>query len=310
MTRSARDRAAACILLIALLFCSGPTVAGKQFLVGFAQDTLANDWRKTQVLEVTKELENHPHIRFIYTDGQGDTALQAKHIEDLAAMGVDLLITSPRDKVALTPVIRKIYERGIPVILLSRGIEGDSYTTYIHPSDTKIGQAAGKYLAAKLKGRGHILMLEGIPTATTAIQRSESFLEVMRQHPKIPVTRQVANYLRGDAIAAVESLLLQGERFDAIYAQSDSMATGARMALRHHGIKPGAIPIVGIDYINEARQAIRHGEQAISFTYPTGGAEGARAAIKILNGEQVRKEIILKSTRVSRDNVDRVEPIF
>ncbi len=310
MSRSLRDRAVAFIALLALFFSSGLSYAGKPFLVGFAQDTLANDWRKAQVLEVKKELENHPNIRFIYTDGQSDTALQAKHIEDLAAMGVDLLITSPRDKITLSPVIRKVHDQGIPVILLSRGIEGESYTTFIHPDNTSIAEAAARYLAEKLKGRGHILMLEGIPTATTAILRSNGFLDVMRRHPKIRVTRRIANYLRGDAIVAVESLLLQGERFDAIYAHSDSMATGARMALQRHGIEPGTIPIAGIDYISEARQAIRQGEQAISFTYPTGGKEGAQIAVKILNGEPVRKEIILQSIRVSRDNVDRVEPIF
>ncbi len=310
MTKSLYDGAFAFIALLALFFCSAPAYAEKQFLVGFAQDTLANDWRKAQVMDVKRELEKHPHIRFVYTDGLGDTALQAKHIEDLAAKGVDLLITSPRDKIVLTPVIRKVYEQGIPVILLSRTVEGESYTTYIHPENAEIGHAAGKYLATKLKGRGHILMLEGIPTTTTAIKRSESFLEIMRLYPKIRITRRVANYLRGDAILALESLLLQGERFDAIYAHSDSMADGARIAMHHHGIEPGAIPIVGIDYIREARQAIRRGEQAVSFTYPTGGTEGARAAVRILNGEPVPKEIILQSIRVSRDNVDRVEPIF
>ncbi len=287
-----------------------PVLADKDFFVGFAQDTLGNDWRLTQVMEVKQELDKHPNIRFIYTDGKGDTALQAKHIEDLAAMGVDLLITSPRDKTALSGIISKVHQSGIPVVLLSRGVEGNGYTTYIHPDDTKIGTSAAEYLAKRLHGRGHILMLEGVPRATTTIQRGNSFLTVMEQYPDIQITRRVGNYLRGDAILAVESLLAQGFCFDAIFAQSDSMATGARMALRHHGIESGTIPIVGIDYISEARQAIRQGEQAISFTYPTGGTEGAQAAVKILNGEQVHKEMILKSIRVSRENVDSVEPIF
>ncbi|MCU7921734.1 MAG: LacI family transcriptional regulator, partial [Candidatus Thiodiazotropha sp. (ex Dulcina madagascariensis)] len=82
------------------------------------------------------------------------------------------------------------------------------------------------------------------------------------------------------------------------------------MVLSKHGIDPKSIPSVGIDYIRSAREAIRRGEQSASFTYPTGGAEGARMALKILKGEAVPKEIVLESTMVTKDNVDQVEPIF
>ena len=88
------------------------------------------------------------------------------------------------------------------------------------------------------------------------------------------------------------------------------MATGARMALISQGVDPRTLPIVGIDYIGEAREAIRRGEQSVSFTYPTGGAEGARIALAILRGEEVQKEIVLDSVRVTRENVEMVEPIF
>jgi ABC-type sugar transport system substrate-binding protein len=282
----------------------------QRYLIGFAQDTLGNDWRLAQVMEVKRELDKHPNVDFIYTDGKGDTALQAKHIEDLVDQGVDLLITSPRDMNVLSEVIATVYRKGIPVMLLSRGIAGDSFTIFIHPDNRAIARSAGESLVDALGDRGSLLMLEGLPEATTTIQRTEGFLEVVARYPDILVTSRVANYLRGDAIMAVESVLAEGVEIDAIYAQSDSMAAGARMALKYHGIDPTTIPIVGIDYIKEARQAIRKGEQTISFTYRTGGTEGAIAALKILRGEQLPKEIIIDSIRVSRENVDSVEPIF
>ena len=120
----------------------------------------------------------------------------------------------------------------------------------------------------------------------------------------------MANFLRSESILAVERLLQRGERFDAIYAQSDSMATGARLALRRFGIDPASIPIIGIDYIEEARAAIRRGEQSVSYTYPTGGKEGAQVVIDLLAGRPVVKEQIIRSVKVTADNVERVEPIF
>jgi ABC-type sugar transport system substrate-binding protein len=282
----------------------------QRYLIGFAQDTLGNDWRLAQVMEVKRELDKHPNVDFIHTDGKGDTALQAKHIEDLVARGIDLLITSPREMFALSEVITETFNKGIPVVLLDRGIEGDAYTTFIHPENRPIARAAAEYLVEALGGRGSILMLVGVPGATPTIHRTQGFMEVVERYPEITVTQRVANYLRADAILSVESVLAQGVKIDAIYAQSDSMAAGARMALKHHGIDPGDIPIVGIDYIREAQQAIRKGEQAISFTYPTGGVEGARTALRVLQGDLPPKEIIIESIRVSRENVDSVEPIF
>jgi ribose transport system substrate-binding protein len=50
--------------------------------------------------------------------------------------------------------------------------------------------------------------------------------------------------------------------------------------------------------------------QSASFTYPTAGPEAAEAALKILNGETVPKAIEVPSQRVTKDNVETVEPVF
>ena len=39
----------------------------KTYVVGFAQDTMANDWRIAQVRSVERELKKHDFIKFIYT---------------------------------------------------------------------------------------------------------------------------------------------------------------------------------------------------------------------------------------------------
>jgi len=88
------------------------------------------------------------------------------------------------------------------------------------------------------------------------------------------------------------------------------MAAGARLALMGAGIDPKSIPLVGIDYIPEAREAIRAGEQYASFTYPTCGDVGADIALRILRGEAVPRQIEVPSQMVTQDNVDQVESIF
>lgn len=283
----------------------------ENWLVGFAQDTMSNDWRIAQVRELEQEFEKYPSVTFFHTDAKGQTAKQIQDIDDMIRRNVDVLITSPRDAKLMTPVVSKAYKKGIPVILISRRIETDDFTTFIHPDNKQIARQAATYIARRLDGKGSVFILQHIPTTTPAIHRTEAFLQEIGKYKDIRIAgMKVANSLRADAIRMTEQALWEGLTFDAIYAQSDSMASGARLALKKAGIPPGKIVIVGIDYISEAREAIRRGEQDASFTYPTGGKQGADFAMQILQGQKVPKEYVIESVGVTKENVESVEPIF
>ncbi len=298
-------------LFAALL--SAPFHAGAQdiYTVGFAQDTMGNDWRVAQVREVEEGFKDKENIRFFYTNGKSNTAMQVMNIEDMIRANVDVIISSPRDAKVMTPVIEKAYDKGIPVVLLSRTIESDKYTTFIHPKNTLIAKQAADFIAEKLGGKGKVFVLQHTPTSTPGIRRTEGFFEQIKKYPGVKVVdMKVANSLRSEAIIQTEKAIKEGLEFDAIYAQSDSMAIGAILALKQNGIDPKDIVITGIDYISEARELIKAGELDASYVYPTGGKEGVEATMKILAGKSVPKEIIIQSTQVTKENVDSVTPIF
>lgn len=288
------------------------TVSAKKKLVAFAQDTMANDWRAAQVRDLQQAFARHPDIEFIFTDAYGDTARQVEDIEKLAARGVDVLITSPRDAELMREPIARVYRKGIPVILLSRRVNGDEFTQFIAADNRVIARQAAQYLARRLNGKGRILVLQGVPTASSAIDRTAGFEEELKKSPGLSiVATKPADYLRALAIQRIEEALADKLSFDAIYSQSDSMAIGAILALKKAGLDPKKIPITGIDYIGEAREAIRAGELDASFTYPTFGKEGAEAALRLLRGgKPERKEVMVDSTPVTRANVDKVAPVF
>jgi ribose transport system substrate-binding protein len=281
-------------------------------VVAFAQDTLANDWRAAQVRDLQQRLAGERDIEFVHSDAKGSTARQVKDIEDFTARGVAVLITSPRDATAMREPVARAYRQGIPVILLTRRVDGDEFTQFITADNRAIGRAAARHLAQRLDGRGRILVLQGVPTASSAIERTEGFLEELARWPRLKIAAlKPADYLRAQAILRVEEALAERLEFDAIYSQSDSMALGAIMALKKAGRDPRKIPITGIDYIAEAREAIRAGELDATFTFPTAGRAGAEAALRLLRGEKLkRKLVVIESLAVTRDNVDQVAPIF
>ena len=166
-------------------------------------------------------------------------------------------------------------------------------------------------IAKRLNGKGRVVMFKGVATATTAIARERGFLEELKKYPEIEVVASpVADYRRNEAILEMDKLLKQKVAFDAIFAHSDSMAVGARLAMERAGLDPANYIIVGIDYIPDAKKAIRAGKQTASFTYPTAGRQGAEIVLKLIRGEAVEKYVDVPSTLVTAENVDSVETIF
>jgi ribose transport system substrate-binding protein len=300
-------------LIVSLLFLVTTLTHAdeKKVVVGFVQDTLANDWRLHQVMELKHALEDVPNIEFKYEGAKGDPALQILKTENMINRGVDILVSSPRDPAMMTPVLSRAYRKGIPVVLLTRSIDSQDYTSFITPDDEAIARQSARYLSRKLKGKGRVVMIRGVPTATTVKFRTEGFVGELKKYPGMKLVATIdGNYLRQDAIHAMEKLLDSGVRFDAIYSQSDSMAVGARLVMRKRGMNPSRFIIVGIDYISEAQEAIRKGEQSASITYPTCGRQAAEIIKRIIAGKKVARHIRVPSRLVTHNNVDKVTPIF
>ena len=282
----------------------------QQKTIAFAQDTMANDFRKAQVHEVRDAVAKHSGLKFIYSDAEGHIALMIQQVETFIAQKVDLLIIGTSDYDAIVPVVSKAYESGIPVIILDRGIAGSNYTTFINSDNIKIGELAAVYIAKRLKGKGKVLIFEGLPNADVTRLRTKGFVKEISKYKEIEIIKRTGNYLRRDAIIEMEKLVKEKEHIDAIFSESDSMLSGVRSVLKRYGIDPASIIMVGCDYTSEAQEAIRKGEQSGSVLFPLGGKEAVSVALKILNGEEIAKHIVIPVMLVTQENVNEVAPIF
>ena len=157
---------------------------------------------------------------------------------------------------------------------------------------------------------GKVLLFEGLKNADVTQYRSQGFLGEISKYEKVQVIKRTGNYLRRDAIMEMEKLIAEGVRLDAIFAESDSMLSGVRTVLKHHGIDPASMIMVGCDYTTEAKESIIQGTQSASILFPLGGKEAAEVAISLLKGESVPKHIQIPVKLVTKENVNEVSPIF
>jgi ribose transport system substrate-binding protein len=191
------------------------------------------------------------------------------------------------------------------VVVLDRGVEGDSYTTFIGADNRAIGRAAGEYAAELLKGRGNVVEIKGLPGSPPAADRSAGFREAVGRHPGIRIVQDpVADWLRDKGREQAEAALRAQERVDLVYAHNDPMAVGAYLAASAMGRSEG-LPIIGIDGLPGpagGARAVQDGRLAATFLYPNCGKEAVETAVRIMRGEPVPKRITLGTQRITREN--------
>jgi ribose transport system substrate-binding protein len=127
--------------------------AAKVFTIGMSQCNLGEPWRVQMNADIEKAAKAQPSIKMIFKDAQNDTTIQQNHVQELVSQGVDLIIISPLEAAPLTGPIAEAYEKGIPVIVLDRAVLGDKFTMFIGADNKLIGEAAGKWVKEKLRGR-------------------------------------------------------------------------------------------------------------------------------------------------------------
>ena len=253
--------------------------------------------------EVVERATDFPGLQIVFADAQQDNARQVADVENFLRQQVDLLMISPNEAKPLTPIVRRVFEAGIPVIVLDRAIEGDSYTVFVGADNREIGRQAGEHIAALLNGKGRIVEIRGLPGSPPAIDRSRGMREAIARHPGLQIVHDpVANWLREEAMAQMEMALAAQPRIDLVYAHNDPMAMGAYLAARAKG-RDREMKFIGIDALpglDGGKQAVADGKLDATFVYPTGGRQAVELADRILRGEQVPRRVVLPTEKVAR----------
>lgn len=297
------------ILISVMLFlpvlglAKGKGISQNPWIIGMSQCNLGEPWRVQMNSDIKNAADKLNSIKVIYKDAQNDTLKQRAHIEEFIDQGVDLLIVSPKEAAPLTPPVRKAYQAGIPVIVLDRRVVGDDYTCFIGADNKKIGEAAGKWIAKKLNGKGNVVELKGLMTSTPGQDRHSGFLKGIEGSQIKVVFEADMKWLEPNARKEMESALARFPQIDLVYGHNDPAAHGAYLAARAADRDKGMI-FVGIDGLPQEGQAyVKQGIIQACFEYPTGGKEAIDIAISILKGNKVAKEITLNSRVYTPENI-------
>jgi ABC-type sugar transport system substrate-binding protein len=244
-------------------------------------------------------------------DGQNQTPKQTADVEAMIINGVDGIVISPLDSVAMAPAVKQAVDAGIPVVTIDRRVDGvEGILAHVGADNVKGGEAQANLIVERFPDGARIVNLQGQPGASPAIDRNQGVHNVLdgMSDKYVFVSEQTANFARDEGASVTEAILAGLDSPpDVIVAANDDMALGALQVVREQGLD---IAIIGFDALPEALASVRDGGLLATIEQMPGGqSAGAMQALVgfLRDGTQPEPVILLEPFAITKDNLDKAE---
>src|SRR5579871_2025959 len=285
---------------------------GKKYFVAFSQCNNAEPYRAAQNQLMEKLFRQKGDVQLVIADAQQDNSKQIAQIETFIRQKPAVLIVAPNERAALTAVMGRAVQAGIPVICLERDILEPNYTTYIQMDNRAIGRLAGQFIVDQLTKRygapkGNVVMIRGLLGVEAEINRDGGAREILSRYPDIHVIADpVADWIQAQAKDRMTEVLRVQPQIDVVYGHNDPMAIGAYLAAKDLNREKEMI-FIGVDGLGGPSGGIKKvmdGVLAATFVYPLGVKEAVEVSQKIMRDPSYKppKVITLDSIMVTPDN--------
>ena len=249
----------------------------------------------------------------IYWNGperEGDREKEIQIVEDFIVRHVDAVVLAPIDDKSLVPPVEKLYEAGIPCIIIDSGIDTEKYVSFVATDNYQGGVLAAQRMGEILGGTGRVIVVKYMPGGASTTERENGFFDtIAKDFPNIKI---IDNKYGMDtvetALQAVEDLLTKNPQFEGIYACNESTTTGTLRALQGRGLA-GKVKFVGFDSSTLLIAGLRSGEiNALVVQNPFKmGYDGVRIALDVLDGKKAPRKVDTGVKVVTVDNIEKPE---
>ena len=296
---------------------TNPKSEATPIIVGFAQLGSESAWRNANS-ESVKSAANEAGISLVFKNAEGAQELQKQIIRDFIIQQVDVIIFPPLVATGWDETLSEAKKANIPVIISDRRIEANSpnsYSVFVGADFISEGKKAAKWLVDNTSAtkKVNIVELEGLAGSSPAVDRGKGFRAVISSHKNMEIIDSVVgDFIKVKGKLGMKKLLQKhGGSINVVFAHNDDMALGAIEAIQEYGLRPGKdILIISIDGEKAALQAIKEGKANVSVECtPLLGPVLMTTAKKLLKGEKLPKNIIMKEQTFTSRNVDKELPL-
>jgi ribose transport system substrate-binding protein len=246
-------------------------------------------------------------LPYVVYNAEDDRARTVSYFEDAIRQKVGAILVANVFTDSVEPIVKKAKDAGIPTFSIDAGIP--SAACEITSDNQQIGRAIATEMAAKLKGKGNIVVFYSPGYKPIDIRR-EMLTEVLAKYPNIKILAELSYAWPGtvvDTQAKMESLLARYPEkgsIDAVWGCFDLCTVGAIQATKAAG--RDEILGFGIDGDKVALQMIAGdtGYWATMLQDPfTQGRMAAIQAGMFIKGEKIQSPFNVPANLVNKNNV-------
>lgn len=252
-----------------------------------------------ELLEGTKQagIDNKCNIYAAGSTLETEWELQEAYIELAVEKGADAIILAPDNSEMLAPIVEKVHNLGIPVILVDTMINCDSYDVCYMTDNLFAGENAAREMLRLLKEQGHseydmvnVAIELGGKSSQSINERLAGFYKYWTNYA--PDTWHIIDEIKlnnGDEALAVElseEILEQYSYLDGIVGTDNASTMGIASALLKY--KKYDVVMVGFDYSPEVLKIIEDDNYNASVILQRQyemGFKGVESALLLLSGE-------------------------
>jgi ABC-type sugar transport system substrate-binding protein len=299
------------LALAAATVLSSPAFAAK---IGVSMDKFDDNFLTVLRNSMAEYAKTQPGVTLQIEDAKDDVSKQLSQVQNFIANGVDAIIVNPVDTSATGAITKAAADAGVPLVYVNREpIDVDKLgpkAAFVASNEAESGTLEAKQICKLLGGKGNILVIEGVLSNQSAVQRTKDVHEVLSTPDctgiKV-VAEQTANYDRTQGQNLMTNWLSKGMQFDAVVSNNDEMAIGALQAMKSAGVDTKKAVVGGIDATQDALASMKAGDLKVTvFQDAAGQGKGAvDAALALAAGKPVEKKVYIPFRLVTPANMDQ-----
>ncbi len=288
-----------------------PPKPTKSYTIGVLEPNMAIPHFVAQAYGFVDEAEKLGMKVIMYDAGEHkNVAKQVSQMEDLIANKVDVICIVPGTTVTAMAQIDQAIAAGIPVVNVNIMSENQKVLGRIRSDDYEQGRLQGEFIVKALKGKGNVVMMNGVSGNSAFINRAKGFQEYVGKYPDIKIlSEQWTPNATDRGLKLMEDWSQTFPKIDAVFSGADRLAIGAAQALRAQGKKPGDVVITTVDYNDDTERFVREGwiSAAMAQSPVLMGRWGVRVALAALQKQPIPDRLFTPNFVMTKDNADTVD---
>ncbi|MGL4790646.1 MAG: substrate-binding domain-containing protein, partial [Anaerotignaceae bacterium] len=231
---------------------------------------------------------------------------QNDQINDMLDMGINVLIVTPVEWKSLTDVLKRAKEQNVLVIVVDTNVYDEEFVDCTITSDNyDAGVIVGNYFLEQCEEAKLIIMTH--EETKSGKDRVKGFLDTVENQGGIEIVEKIECKGQSEiAMPELQKIIDKGVYFDNVFCLNDLAGVGVVAALEENNML-NKVGVYGVDASPDSKALINEGIiKASAVQFPSQiGKKVAEVIYKLLNEEDVEKNILVPVELITKDNVDK-----